>query len=129
MIMINTCMAQFKGMSTVDKVSAPYTLVDSELVKRDLLNEIYTKKGERVMRPTFGCIVWDLLMEQDTPQLEEMVREDLERICNRDPRIAVNNINIFKGDHSIRAEIDLRYIMLNSAEVLYLDFQEYNEAI
>ena len=37
-------MAQFKGMSTVDKVSAPYTLVDSELVKRDLLNEIYTKK-------------------------------------------------------------------------------------
>ena len=122
-------MAQFKGMSTVDKVSAPYTLVDSELVKRDLLNEIYTKKGERVMRPTFGCIVWDLLMEQDTPQLEEMVREDLERICNRDPRIAVNNINIFKGDHSIRAEIDLRYIMLNSTEVLYLDFQEYNEAI
>ena len=127
MIMINTCMAIFKGMSTVDKVTAPYTLTDSELVKRDLLNEIYTKKGERVMRPGFGCIVWDLLMEQSTPQLEDMVREDLQRICERDPRVALNAIKIFKGDHSIRAEIDLRYVMLNSAEILYLDFQEYNE--
>ena len=52
----------FKGFSTVDKIRAPYSLTDIELVKRDLLNEFYTKKGERVMRPNLGCIVHDLLL-------------------------------------------------------------------
>ena len=65
---INTCMALFKGMSTVDRSGPPYSIVDAELVKRDLLNELYTKKGERVMRPNFGCIVWDLLMNPNTPE-------------------------------------------------------------
>ena len=44
-------MAKFLGLNTVDRVRAPFTLVDSDLVKRDLMNEFYTKKGERVMRP------------------------------------------------------------------------------
>ena len=47
----------FRGFSTVDTVKAPFSLSDMELVKRDLLNEFNTRKGERVMRPNFGCIV------------------------------------------------------------------------
>jgi len=50
----------FKGFSTVNKVKAPYTLTDMALVKQDLLNEFNTRKGERVMRPNFGSIIWDL---------------------------------------------------------------------
>jgi hypothetical protein len=40
MKMINTCMATlFKGFSTVDKVRAPYTLTDADLVNRRENNE------------------------------------------------------------------------------------------
>ena len=60
----------FKGFSTVDKNRAPYTLTDTNLIKRDLLNHFYTKKGERVMRPNFGSIIWDMLMEPETPTLQ-----------------------------------------------------------
>ena len=40
----------FKGFSTADKIRAPYTLVDSELVKRDILNQLYIKECERVKK-------------------------------------------------------------------------------
>ena len=36
------------------------------------------------MRPNFGCIVWDLLMNPNT-DLQEMVKEDITGIIDRDP--------------------------------------------
>ena len=74
MFLINTCMAIFKGFSTIDKVRAPYTLTDIDLVKRDLLNHFYTKKGERLMKPNFGSIIWDLLMEPEDTVTEEDIK-------------------------------------------------------
>ncbi len=56
----------FRGFSTVDKVKAPFALSDMDLVKRDLLNEFNNRKGERVMRQNFGCIVWELLMNPES---------------------------------------------------------------
>ena len=52
----------FKGFSTIDKIRAPYSLFDQELIKRDLLNEFQTRRGERLMKPNFGSIIHDLLM-------------------------------------------------------------------
>lgn len=126
---INTCMALFKGMSTVERSGPPYTLVDQELVKRDLLNELYTKKGERVMRPNFGSIIWDLLMSPNTPDLQEMVKEDIERIVERDPRVETKNINVFVGDNSIRAEVELFYNLIKDTDILYLEYSGVGEEI
>ncbi len=126
---INTCMALFKGMSTVERSGPPYTLVDQELVKRDLLNELYTKKGERVMRPNFGSIIWDLLMSPNTPDLQEMVKEDIERIVDRDPRVETRNINVFVGDNSIRAEVELFYNLIKNTDILYLEYSGVGEEI
>ena len=39
---------------------------DVELVKQDLLNHIYTSKGQRVMNPEYGSIIWDLLFDLKT---------------------------------------------------------------
>ena len=115
-------MTRFVGFSTANKVRAPYELSDSALVKRDLLNEFYTRKGERVMRPNFGSIVWDLLMDPSTSDLEEAVRTDINRIASRDPRITVRDIRVLVAEHTIRAEVDLTYIQLNDTDTLYLEF-------
>lgn len=123
MNMINTCMATlFKGFSTVNKVRAPYTLTDAELVKRDLLNHFYTKLGERIMRPTFGSVIWDYLMEPQTPDLEEIIKEDIERIVGSDPRAELIDVNILILDHAIQAEVKIKYILLDSEDVLFLEY-------
>ena len=128
--MINNNMATlFKGFSTVDKVRAPYSLFDQELIKRDLLNEFHTRKGERLMKPNFGCIIHDLLMEPEDTITEDEIRDDIIRICDKDPRVEVKDIIIFSADHTVRAEVILKYVQSSNEDILYLEFigdTEYN---
>jgi phage baseplate assembly protein W len=120
--MINNGMAMFKGFSTIDRVRAPYTLVDKDLIKRDLLNHFYTKKGERLMRPQFGSIIWDLLMNPEDAFTEDDIKQDIERIIDTDPRVELINTTLFILDHTVRAEINLRYKGINDEDVLYVEF-------
>ncbi len=119
----------FRGFSTVDKIRAPYSLFDQELIKRDLLNEFHTRKGERLMKPNFGSIIHDLLMEPEDTMTEDEIRDDIERICNKDPRVKVKDILIFTADHTVRAEVILKYVQTNNEDILFLEFisdTEYN---
>ena len=114
--------ATFRGFSTVDRIRAPYTLDGRDLVKRDLLNTFYTKKGERVMRPEYGSIIWDLLMNPDDTATEKEIREDVIRIIDADPRVDHLRTTIIYMDHTIRLEIDLKYVLLNDSDILYLEY-------
>tara|TARA_B100000900_G_C20601412_1_gene725828 strand:- start:5211 stop:5597 length:387 start_codon:yes stop_codon:yes gene_type:complete len=126
--MINNNMATiFKGFSTVDKIRAPYSLFDQELIKRDLLNEFYTRKGERLMKPNFGCIIWDLLMEPEDTITEDEIRDDITRIVDKDPRVDIQDIVLYTADHTVRAEVLLRYVQSNNEDILYLEFLNNNE--
>ena len=116
----------FKGFSTVDKNRAPYTLTDTDLIKRDLLNHFYTKKGERVMRPNFGSIIWDMLMEQDSPMLQEEIKEDIQRIVDLDPRVELENTILYINDQSIRAEVIIKYYNIDQAETLFIEYSKRN---
>jgi phage baseplate assembly protein W len=125
--MINKGMATtFKGFSTVDNIRAPYSLYDVELAKRDLLNEFYTRKGERLMRPNFGSIIWDLLMEPEDESTEQLIKEDIEKIVSKDPRVELKDTVLFISDHTIRAEVFLNYVQTNTDDILYLEFVNNN---
>ena len=113
----------FRGFSTVDKVKAPFSLSDMDLVKRDLLNEFNTRKGERVMRPNFGCIIWELLMNPEDSFTESDIKDDIKRIIDKDTRVQLINTSLFTDNHTVRAEVELRYVILNSEDTLYLEFK------
>lgn len=115
-------MVNFVGFSTVENNKAPYTLTGSELVKRDLLNELYTRKGERVMNPRFGSIIWDLLMEPSSAKLQKEVEADIEGIFKKDPRVKLTKINVLVLDHSIRADVDFIFLPLNNPDTLYVEY-------
>lgn len=114
--------AIIKGFSTAGRTRAPFSLVNEELAVQDLLNELHTRKGERVMRPNFGFIGWSLLMEIEDSATEEIFKEDIVRIVDKDPRFDHIKTQLFISDHTIRAEIVVNYLVLNSEETLYLEF-------
>ena len=123
-------MATFKGFTTLDRVKAPFTITDQELIKRDLLNEFYTKKGERVMRPNFGSIIWDLLMDPNDGTLNSAVTKDIERIVAKETRVQLMDLTVYTADHAISADIQLRYLPFNNVDSLYLIFEkQINEGI
>lgn len=103
-------MRKFKGYSTVDKTWGNFKLYDIDLAKRDLLNELYTRKGERLMSPQFGSIVWDLLFDPLTDEIINAIRADCLRIVTKDPRLDLLNLDVVDNEHTIIVSIILRYV-------------------
>ena len=68
-------MTTFRGFSTSGNEFATVTHTDFELVKRDLMNNLNVRKGERLMRPNFGCVIWDMLFEPFTDDLKQLIIE------------------------------------------------------
>jgi uncharacterized protein len=54
---------------------------------------LLTAPGERVMRPKFGCRIWDLLFEPITPNLLGLIVEAVrEAIGQWEPRVSVEQV-------------------------------------
>jgi phage baseplate assembly protein W len=115
-------MVTFKGFSTVDKVRAPYTLEDIELVKRDLLNTFYTRRGERLMRPNHGSNIWDLLMNPEDTLTRAEIEEDVKRIIDAEPRVKHVETIMFYSDQALRIEVTIQYIETGDQDALYLEY-------
>jgi hypothetical protein len=97
----------YMGFSTQDPANTSSRLYDFDLIKQDILNHFNTRKGERVMNPTFGSIIWDVLMEPMTPQIKEALNKDIVTICNYDPRVTPTQINLTEYPSGYIIEITL----------------------
>lgn len=96
---------------------------DVELVKRDLMNHFMTSVGERVMRPEYGCKIWDYLHEPLTPVLREQIIEEAIRICKSDPRCEVSNVFLFDFDNGLRIELTLNFLGFAVMETFTVSFE------
>ena len=104
----------YKGFSTLDETSRSVKLYDFELIKQDILNQFNTRKGERVMNPTFGTIIWDLLFEPLTSTTKQQLADDINRILTSDPRATPTKINIVDEQYGFLIEITL---VLNGTDI------------
>jgi len=112
----------YKGFSTIGKVRAPFTLIDGDLIKVDLLNELKARKGERVMRPNFGTTVYDILMNPLDEFVIEEVREEVRRVIEKDPRVEIDEIFTQTQDHLIRVQVQLKFLPTLDEDRLFLEY-------
>ena len=97
----------YKGFSTVSADQKNVQLFDFDLIKQDILNHFKTKKGERVMNPEFGSVIWDLIMEPLTDDTRELLKEDITTVCASDPRITPTQLDLTEYDNGYVLEITL----------------------
>lgn len=114
--------ALFKGFSTIDKDHKHNSLVDIELIKRDLLNHFHTRKGERVMMPEFGSIIWDMMFEPLDATSKELIEEDVRRVVTSDPRLEFMEMVTYVREHGILITVHLKYIPFDLEETLEVSF-------
>lgn len=116
-------MAVYRGFSTKFR-NKIFKISDYELIKQDLINNFNTRKGERIMNPNFGTIIWDVLFDPFTEELRDAIQEDIIRIAASDPRIEIMQAIVTDFEHGIQIELDLRIKDTNELDTLLLTFDQ-----
>lgn len=100
-----------------------FSIQDVELVKLDLLNHIFTRRGERVMMPAFGTRIPDLAFEPLDDITLGILEEDLRMVFDFDPRVQLLELVItpLHDDNSVTAAARLLYVELNTVDNLDLN--------
>lgn len=110
-----TTQTLYRGYSSVANKEIDTSLFDMELVKQDLLNHFNTRIGERVNRPRFGSIIWDLMFNPGDARTEALIVQDAERIIGSDPRVKALEIipKVSLDTNEITLTIKLRAVEFN----------------
>lgn len=113
----------YKGFSTVGR-NKHFRITDFELVKQDITNHFNIRKGEKLMNPDFGTVIWDTIFEPLDENTKSTIIADVKKIVSYDPRVAAQNVIITEYDRGIQIELELIYIQTNQIETLQLQFDE-----
>jgi len=121
-------MTTYRGFST--RLNAKkYRLTDFELAKQDMINHFEIRKGEKLMRPEFGSIIWDMLFEPLTEDTKQIITTDITRIVSYDPRLAVQQVAVTEQDNGFLIAIDVSYIPTDQSETIALNFDRANNRL
>jgi phage baseplate assembly protein W len=118
----------YKGFSTVNRYKK-FRVTDIDLIKQDLINHFNIKKGEKVMQPDFGTIVWSLLFEPMTATVRQAIIDDVKSVVGYDPRTNLQNITINEYQNGIQIMVDLLYIPTNQLTALNLQFDSRTQRL
>jgi len=113
----------YRGYSTMNNKKNT-SLYDIALVKQDLLNHFNTRKNERVGRPGYGSIIWDLLFDLGDNNTETMIMYDVNRIIALDPRVEALSVvpTIDLDNHTISVVVKLLYLELQIMDTMTINF-------
>jgi phage baseplate assembly protein W len=118
----------YRGFSTVGR-DKKFRLTDVELVKQDLINHFNIRKGEKLMNPDFGTIIWNVLYEPLTEDLKSVIITDITSIARYDPRVSIDNVIITEFDRGLQIELELRYLQTNQSGLLNLQFDNQSNTL
>jgi phage baseplate assembly protein W len=124
----NSSFFTYKGFSS-QQTKKKFKLYDIDLVKQDLINHFHIRKGEKLEKPEFGTIIWDMIFEPMTEENKRLITRDVEDIVNYDPRITITKVTIDTTDQGMRIEVDCVYMPFNVNERMTFNFDKENNII
>jgi phage baseplate assembly protein W len=116
-------MATFIGFNTIDQ-NKKFTLVDFDLVKRDLLNAFNIRQGQVVGRPGYGTVIWDYVFENQTQETERGITAEIQRVAGGDPRIFVSSIELFPQENGMLIQLEITVVPSTDAQRLSIFFDQ-----
>jgi phage baseplate assembly protein W len=112
------------GYSTVNTTVTGSKLYDFDLIKQNLLNQFNTRKGEKLMDPEFGTVIWDILHDPFTDSVKSVISDDIDRILTSDPRAVPVEIIVNEQEYGIIIEATLKTVETNQIERLNFNFDK-----
>lgn len=112
-------MATFVGFNTINQ-NKKFTLIDAELIKRDLANSLNIIQGEMVGKPAYGTTIWSFLFENQTPETMGLILAELQRVAGLDPRIFIQDANVYPQENGVLIELEIKIVSSSQTERLSL---------
>ena len=116
-------MPTFIGFNTQDQYKK-FTLLDADLVKRDLLNGLNIRQGQLPGRPQYGTTLWDNLFENQSQDLIVAIEREIQRVAGYDPRIQIMDTQVFPQENGILIQIQLAIVPSTDAQQLSIFFDQ-----
>ena len=116
-------MPTFIGFNTIDQYKK-FTAVDVNLIKIDLLNAFNIRQGQLVGRPSYGTVLWDYVFENQTQETERQIIAEIQRVCGQDPRVSINDIELFPQQNGILIQLSLFVVPTTDAQRLSIFFNQ-----
>lgn len=106
----------YKGFSSrkAARPNGSFSITNKDVINEDLMNHIFTEYWERSHMPSFGTRIPTLVFEPNDEEVRDIVREDLTKVFNYDPRVTLVDLQIlsFPDNNAIVAIASLFYIEL-----------------
>jgi len=113
---------QFDGSGEI--ATAQY----DESVRQAIWLVLGTSKGERVMRPDFGCGIYDLVFEVNSPSTSGKVAQEVrDALLVQEPRIDVGDVQVEAQDNGQTLLIHIEYQVRATNNVFNLVYPFYLE--
>lgn len=116
-------MTTFVGFNTQNQYKK-FTLVDFELIKRDLLNAFNIRRGQLPGRPGYGTVLWDYLFENQIEAVQQGIIDEVQRVAGGDPRVYISNINVYPQENGMLIELEIQVVATTNAEILSIFFDQ-----
>lgn len=116
-------MPTYIGFNTQNQFKK-FTLLDYELIKRDLLNAFNIRHGQLPGRPGYGTMLWDYLFENQVEAVQQGIVTEIQRVAGGDPRIYISDVNVYPQDNGMLIELQLQVINTGTAETLSIFFDQ-----
>lgn len=110
----------YKGMSSFSftKKGDSFSLTNYNLVKRDLLNAIFTKKGSVPKNRNFGTSISTLLFRPLTEEIVSQVQTEIEAVIRNEPRIYAINLNLQPNFVSKSLYVNMEFGYVETKEIV-----------
>jgi phage baseplate assembly protein W len=116
-------MTTFIGFNTINQ-NKKFTLTDFDLIQRDLLNAFNIRQGELPGRPGYGTVLYEYVFENQVEQLQQQIRDEVQRVAGGDPRLIINDIQVFPQENGILIQLEITIVNTTNAEILSIFFDE-----
>jgi phage baseplate assembly protein W len=118
----------YRGISTLVN-KKKYVLTDYALARQDLINYFNIRKGDKLMQPNFGCIIWDHLFDPLDEAVQELVTNDIMRIVSYDPRLRVGQVAVTQQQNGLMVQLTLSYVPTNQTDTINFNFNQNSKTL
>jgi phage baseplate assembly protein W len=88
------------------------------------LNAFNIRQGELPGRPGYGTVLYEYVFENQVEQLQQQIRDEVQRVAGGDPRLIINDIQVFPQENGILIQLEITIVNTTNAEILSIFFDE-----